>query len=195
MTLFRATADISADAIEKLFTAGRFLFEIKPWTFAYDSQVLRMDISALGVDGACVYVIGKLDESSGVLIFASFDGFQQFLAAGATDAIGQDPDALGSELLALTFLRAGKLPPAMRRELRPRLRVVLRRVNARSASVSRPRIRPALGRGGPSNVSSLRPPGRPPTSMCSVLSPSTRHSPPPVWFRPSGRPISGGIQG
>ena len=107
---------VSADAIEKLFTAGRFLFEIKPWTFAYDSQVLRMDIPALGVDGACVYVIGKLEESPGVLIFASFEGFQQFLAAGTTDAIGQDPDALGSELLALTFLRAGELPPSMRRE-------------------------------------------------------------------------------
>ncbi len=107
---------VSADAIEKLFTAGRFLFEIKPWTFAYDSQVLRMDIPALGVDGDCVYVIGQLDESPGVLIFASFDGFQQFLAAGTTDAIGQDPDALGSELLALTFLRAGELPPSMRRE-------------------------------------------------------------------------------
>ena len=75
-----------------------------------------MDIPALGVDGACVYVIGQLDESPGVLIFASFDGFQQFLAAGTTDAIGQDPDALGSELLALTFLRAGELPPSMRRE-------------------------------------------------------------------------------
>ena len=107
---------VSADAIEKLFTAGRFLFEIKPWKFAYDSQVLRMDIPALGVDGDCVYVIGQLDESPGVLIFASFDGFQQFLAAGTTDTIGQDPDALGSELLALTFLRAGELPPSMRRE-------------------------------------------------------------------------------
>ena len=75
-----------------------------------------MDIPALGVDGDCVYVIGQLDESPGVLIFASFDGFQQFLAAGTTDAIGQGPDALGSELLALTFLRAGELPPSMRRE-------------------------------------------------------------------------------
>ena len=61
---------VSAEAIEKLFTACGFLFEVKPWTVAHDQQVLRMDIPALDVDGACVSVIGQRDaESPGVLVF------------------------------------------------------------------------------------------------------------------------------
>ena len=64
-----AGGHVSPTAVEKLFTAAFSLFAIKPWTVADDTQVLRMDIPALGVDGACLSIIGQLDESRGVLIF------------------------------------------------------------------------------------------------------------------------------
>ena len=108
---------VSAQAIEKLFTACRILFEVEPWTVVDDQQVLRMDIPALDVDGACLCVIGQRDaESPGVLIFPSVHGFKQFLKATATGAIEEWTDALGSELLAVTFESATELPPSMRRE-------------------------------------------------------------------------------
>ena len=44
---------ISAAEVEKLFTAGSSLFVLKPWTVVNAAQVLRMDIPALGVNGAC----------------------------------------------------------------------------------------------------------------------------------------------
>ena len=108
---------VSAEAIEKLFTACRFLFEVEPWTVVDDKQVLRMDIPALDVDGACLSVIGQRDaESPGVLVFPSVHGFKQFLKATASGAIEDGTDALGSELLAVTFESSTELPPAMRRE-------------------------------------------------------------------------------
>ena len=66
-----AGSHVSPAAVEKLFTAAFSLFAIKPWTVANDTQVLRMDIPALDVDGACLSIIGQLDESRGVLIFKS----------------------------------------------------------------------------------------------------------------------------
>ena len=112
-----AGGHVSAEAVEKLFTACGFLFKVKPWTVAHDQQVLRMDIPALDVDGACVSVTGQRHaESPGVLVFPSVRGFKQFLEATATSAIEDGSDALGSELLAVTFESAPALPPSMRRE-------------------------------------------------------------------------------
>ena len=102
-------------AVEKLFTACLPLFEMKPWTVASDLQVIRMDIPALDVDGACVSVIGGLDEYRGVLIFPSADGFHRYLEAAATGAL-EKSGAPGTELLSLTFEPATGLPPSMRRE-------------------------------------------------------------------------------
>ena len=81
-----AGGHVSPAAVEKLFTAAFSLFAIKPWRVADDTQVLRMDIPALGVDGACLSIIGQLDESRGVLIFTSLDDFEQFLKATEPDA-------------------------------------------------------------------------------------------------------------
>ena len=81
-----AGGHVSPAAVEKLFTAAFSLFAIKPWRVADDTQVLRMDIPALGVDGACLSIIGQLDESRGVLIFTSLDDFEQFLKANEPDA-------------------------------------------------------------------------------------------------------------
>ena len=51
---------VSPEAVAKLFSAARLLFGLEPWKMAHDGQVLRMDIPALGVDGACVSIIGAL---------------------------------------------------------------------------------------------------------------------------------------
>ena len=75
-----------------------------------------MDIPALGVDGACLSVIGQLGESRGVLVFASLDDFEAFVAAAESGALEQGPLALGAGWLALTFEPATELPASMSRE-------------------------------------------------------------------------------
>ena len=111
-----AGGKVSAAAVEKLFAASRRLFAAKPWAVAGDTQVLRMDIPALGVKGACLSVIGELGESRGVLIFASLDGFESFLETAESGDIQQGRIALSSGWLALSFESAADLPPSMRRE-------------------------------------------------------------------------------
>ena len=107
---------VSPATVEKLFAAGISLFRFKPWTVANETQVLRMDIPALGVDGACVSIVGQVGHSRGVLIFPGLDGFEQFDDASNTGLLDSGPYSLGSELLASTIEPATYLPPSMRRE-------------------------------------------------------------------------------
>ena len=108
---------VCPDAVELLFTASGFLFAVTPWDIADDNQLLRMDIPALGIDGACLSIIGQLGQSRGVLIFPSRKDFERFLEAAAnSDPEQPGPGAFGAEVLSLTFHNATQLPPAMRRE-------------------------------------------------------------------------------
>ncbi len=113
---YLAGGRVSAGAVEELFRAASLLFALKPWTIADNGQVLRMDIPAFGVDGACVSTIGQFGDARGVLILGSLDDFHEFAAATEASAAGNGPLRLGAEVLALTFESAAELPPSMRRE-------------------------------------------------------------------------------
>ena len=106
---------VSPAAVEKLFAACVPLLAVKPWAVAGDTQAIRMDIPALDVDGACVSVIGGLDEYHGVVIFPSVEDFDRYLKAAVTGAI-EEGAGPGAELLSLTFEAVSELPPSMRRE-------------------------------------------------------------------------------
>ncbi len=106
---------VSPDAVEKLFNACLSLFAAKPWTVAGDTQVLRLDIPALDVDGACVSIVGALGEVHGLAIFPSIADFDRYLEHAETGAF-EEGGGPGVELLLLTFDAATRLPPSMRRE-------------------------------------------------------------------------------
>ena len=108
-----AQGRFSTAVVEKLFTASRYLFAVKPWTFVKADQVLRMDIPTLGTDGACLSIIGQLGGSRGVLIFPSLDGFERFLAAANASRREHGAITMGTELLSLTFQHATELPPSL----------------------------------------------------------------------------------
>ena len=108
---------IPPEAVAELFTAADLLYRTAPWKVAADTQVLGMDIPALGVEGACVSIIGHLGESLGVLVFPSFAGYQAFgrKATGGSFEGGGRVD-LGTHSLSLNFVRGADLPDSMRRE-------------------------------------------------------------------------------
>jgi len=107
---------IVPQTVERLFTAAQALHAVAPWQVATDDRVLRMDIPGLGVEGACVAIIGNLDESLGLLVFPSLEGYEAFLDA-TEDPVGHDGRLdLGTSWLALTFEPAEEVPPTMRRE-------------------------------------------------------------------------------
>jgi hypothetical protein len=98
-----------------LFRRAEFLWHVAPWKDAHDDQVLRVDVPALGVEGACLSILGALGQTLGFLLFPSFEGYQAFGAAA--EAGPEEPAALGTPVLALDYCRGADLPGSMRREV------------------------------------------------------------------------------
>jgi len=59
---------ISPQAVARFFEAAARLYRTAPWEVLWDSQLLGIDIPALGVAGHAASVIGALGESFGVLL-------------------------------------------------------------------------------------------------------------------------------
>lgn len=107
---------ISAAVIEALFRGARLLFTVAPWKHTFDSDLLRLDIPALGVEGACLSIIGQGGESFGFIIFPSLVAYERFLNAAEEIERHGGPIELGTPMLSLNFERGADLPPSMRRE-------------------------------------------------------------------------------
>jgi len=108
---------VSPESVEGLFGAAGVLFRVTPWTVAADMQVLRLDIPQLGVEGACVSIIGALGESVGLLIFPSFVAHERFLEAAESFDASRGLIDMGTPILSLNFERGADLPAGMRREV------------------------------------------------------------------------------
>ena len=111
---YLADGRVSPAAVERLFTAARGLFATAPWSIAADTQVLRMDVPALDIEGACLSILGQATGRHGVLIFPSLIDFEMFMDAAGD--LEDGPFDLGSGWLALVYERAADLAPSMRRE-------------------------------------------------------------------------------
>ena len=105
---------VSTLAVENMFHAAASLYRLAPWKVAHDGQVLRFDIPALAVEGACVSIIGALGESFGILIFPSLAGYEALAQRTEAPMLGKID--LGTTLLALSYEAAAQLPSSMRRE-------------------------------------------------------------------------------
>jgi len=108
---------IAPAKVKHLFAAAEILYRIAPWKVATDDQVLRMDIPALNVDGACVSIIGHLGHSRGVLVFPSHVAYEAFLRATEEPSLPQGLLDFGTGWFALSFDRGTDLPVSMRREV------------------------------------------------------------------------------
>jgi hypothetical protein len=107
---------IPESTVARMFEAAGTLYRAAPWRTASDDEVLRMDIPALSVEGACVSIIGALGESLGIIVFPSLLGYERFGAAAEQAADGGPLD-MGGPVLSLDFWKTPDLPPKMRREI------------------------------------------------------------------------------
>ncbi|MFN2428141.1 MAG: YecA family protein [Candidatus Binatia bacterium] len=108
---------IARDDLGALFQAARTLYLLAPWRTIGDTNVVRVDVPALGVDGACLSFIGQLGETLGFLLFASIDDFDDFIGAALEiDAGGEAPIEIAAGCLSLTYERVAGLPPDLRRK-------------------------------------------------------------------------------
>ena len=55
---------VAPEAMAELFVAADLLYGLAPWRRAGGDQLVRLDVPALGVEGACVSLIGALGESA-----------------------------------------------------------------------------------------------------------------------------------
>jgi hypothetical protein len=108
---------VSAEAAGKLFHNAGMLYEIAPWKAIADTEVLRIDIPQLEVEGACLSIIGGLDESFGFVIFPSLGALERFVSIGEKGLSPDGPVDLGTSTFSLNFERGADLPVSMRREI------------------------------------------------------------------------------
>jgi hypothetical protein len=104
-------------AMTQMFAAAAVLYRCGPWRLASDDEVLRADIPALDVKGACISIMGALGESLGLVVFPSLLAFERFRSAAEQAARGHRTPDLGGPILSLEFWRARDLPAGMRREV------------------------------------------------------------------------------
>jgi hypothetical protein len=107
---------VGSETVETLFRAAEILYRVAPWKVAADSQVLRVDIPAYGVEGACLSIIGSLGESIGLILFPSLEGFERFLEGAAAQRAPGAPIDIGTTILSLNYESGHDLPAAMYRE-------------------------------------------------------------------------------
>ncbi len=109
---------VPATVVERLFRAAAALWREAPWKVADDAHVLGVDVPALGVEGACLSIIGGLGEHFGFVLFESLEAFEAFVASAPPDGTTPTrPPDLRGYTLSLDFARRRELPPGMRREI------------------------------------------------------------------------------
>ncbi len=109
---------VSPETVGEMFRAAELVYRMAPWKTLSDEQVVRVDIPRLGVEGACLSVIGGAGESFGLVLFPSLAGFESFTATAP--GAGAGPVDFGTAVLALTFERGADVPPSMRLEITER---------------------------------------------------------------------------
>lgn len=108
---------VSPQVVEDMFRAAAALYAVAPWKVATDGQVIRVDIPALGVEGACLTIIGNLGESLGLLIFPDIEGFDEFLESSLGVPDSEERPGIDTGWLALNYERGADLPDSMRQEV------------------------------------------------------------------------------
>lgn len=104
-------------SVERMFQSAKLLYGCAPWKVATDDQVLRVDIPALDVRGACISIIGYLGESLGLMVFPSLDSYERFAQAAEALQGRGGPFDVGTEWLVLSYQRRADLSETQRREV------------------------------------------------------------------------------
>ncbi len=104
---YLAEGEIPPQLVEEMFEAASLLFRTAPWRRMSDQQILRVDIPRLGIDGACLSVIGAAGESFGLMLFSSIGDYHAF-----GPAMRAKPDSRPM-LRSLSFDRKEDLLPSL----------------------------------------------------------------------------------
>ena len=108
---------IAHAVVEAFFSAAEMLHEVAPWKTCDEGVAVRMDIPALGVEGACVTVIGSCEMGPGLAIFPSLEAFEAFWFTPEVPVGAPEHRDLGSDWLEIRFVRGAEIPASIRGEV------------------------------------------------------------------------------
>ena len=113
---------ISSGIVGRLFSVSSVVFRMSPWRRMVDSEVLRIDIPQLDLEGACLSVIGAAGESFGFLLFPSVEAFEAFVTAppepSEVKGLGVRARNREPDLRSLSFEKKRHIPPSMLSEIK-----------------------------------------------------------------------------
>jgi hypothetical protein len=101
--------------IGELFAAAERLYRLAPWKFV--EGLIAVDVPRFGIEGACLSVIGARGEEYGFLLFPSVEAWEVFAQLGTMLAEGEEPEEIGTPLLALSFDRKKDVSPSVLRAI------------------------------------------------------------------------------
>ena len=116
-------AGLGRSRVRELFVAAEVLFRAAPWQDWADSELIAIDVPELGVEEACLVVMGMLGESFGFLLFPSLAAYEAFnQMAQQRQALDEELDAdaevdFATDFLSLNYAPLAELAPQVRTEL------------------------------------------------------------------------------
>jgi hypothetical protein len=106
--------DIPEEVVAEFFEAAQSLFKTAPWRIVAEHQTIGVDIPGLKVKGACLSVIGGIEESFGLLLFRSLDDYLAFGKRPVKGGRTKDRVAMRS----MSFNSRKEMPPSILREIK-----------------------------------------------------------------------------
>ncbi len=107
---------ISEETVANLFESAGALYSSAPWERAVDIELMRIDIPALGIDGACAMLCSG-EDGRGLLLFWSLTDWERFADAFESRVDSEATFQPGTSFIALLYHRGADLPAALRREV------------------------------------------------------------------------------
>ena len=101
----------AADAKARFYVAAERFEQARPWAKASDGHVLAIDVPSMGWTGACVSILGKAEDTFGLLLLRSLADYERFVRLG--DAVFESPrraPGAGVPLFSVNFDRPRDLP-------------------------------------------------------------------------------------
>ena len=108
---------IPPETVGSLFDSADLFYAMRPWKMAEAEQVLRMDLPALGIEGACISILGAGGSEPGFLVFPSLDGFESFLSAAVPSTPRESFTDLGTSWLSFQLHNKNSLSKTMQAEI------------------------------------------------------------------------------
>ncbi len=112
------TSTISSKHMAQFFENAAGLYVAQPWRIVKsDTEVFCFRIPSIDVDDAAVIVIGQSRQSYGLLVFADYAEYSQYLSLARAHSAGAEAPA-NLRFVSLNYEHARDLDPSLREEVK-----------------------------------------------------------------------------